>query len=86
MQYNKNILNGATQCYLTESQACKNFIACPHSPYSPDLIPHNFWLFLKDKRTMKGKCSVLVQDIQAAMTARLVTLIKQDFHNCFKKS
>ena len=28
---------------------------CPHPPYSPDLAPCDFWLFLKVKMTMKGK-------------------------------
>ena len=33
----------------------KNITVCPHPPYSPDLAPCDFWLFLKVKMTLKGK-------------------------------
>jgi len=58
----------------------KNITACPHPPYSPD-----FWLFPKVKRTMKGKRFESIQDIEAATTAYLKTLTKEDFQNCFRK-
>jgi len=63
----------------------KNITVCPHPPYSPDLAQCDFWLFPKVKRTMKGKCFELIQDIEAAMTAQLKTLTKEDFKNCFRK-
>jgi len=63
----------------------KNFTVCPHSPYSPDLAPCDFWLFPKVKMTMKGKCFESFQDIKAATTAQLETLTKEDFQNCFRK-
>jgi len=58
---------------------------CPHPPYSPDLAPCDFWLFLKVKMTMKGKHFESIQDIEAATTAQLKTLTKEDFQNCFRK-
>jgi len=63
----------------------KHITVCPHPPYSPDLAPCDFWLFPKVKMTMKGKCFELIQDIEAATTAQLKTLMKEDFQNCFRK-
>jgi len=63
----------------------KNIMMCPLPPYSPDLAPCNFWLFPKVKMTMKGKRFESIQDIQAATTAQLKTLTKEDFQNCFIK-
>jgi len=63
----------------------KNITVCPHPPYSPDLAPCDFWLFPKVKMTMKGKRFESIQDIEAATTAQLKTLTKEDFQNCFRK-
>ena len=57
----------------------KNITVCPHPSYSPDLAPCNFWLFPKVKMTMKGKHFQSIQDIEAATTAQLKRLTKQDF-------
>jgi len=35
--------------------------------------------------TMKGKCFESIQDIEAATTAQLKTLTKENFQNCFRK-
>jgi len=63
----------------------KNIMVCPRPPYSPDLAPCDFWLFSKVKLTMKGERFESIQDIEAAMTAQLKTLTKEDFQNCFRK-
>jgi len=63
----------------------KNILVCPHPPYSPDLAPYDFWLFPKVKMTKKGKRFESIQDIEAATTAQLKTLTKEDFQNCFRK-
>jgi len=63
-----------------------NITVCPHPTYSPDLAPCDFWLFLKVKMTMKGKHFESIQDIEAATTAQLRTITKEDFQNCFRKS
>ena len=63
----------------------KNIMVCPHPPYSPDLALCDFWLFPKVKMTMKGKRFESIQDIEAATTAQLKTLMKEDFQNCFSK-
>ena len=51
-------------------------MACPHTPYSPDLAPCDFWLFPKVKMTMKGKRFESIQDVETATTAQLKTLTK----------
>ena len=63
----------------------KNIMVCPHPPYSPDLAPCDFWLFPRIKMTVKGKRFESIQDIEAATTAQLKTLTKEDFQNCFRK-
>ena len=60
-------------------------MVCPHPPYSPDLAPCDFWLFPKVKITRKGKRFESIQDIEAATTAQLKKLTKEDFQNCFRK-
>jgi len=60
-------------------------MVCPHPPYSPGLAPWDFWLFPKVKMTMKGKHFQSIQDIEAATTAQLKTLTKDDFQNWFIK-
>ena len=63
----------------------KNIMVCPHPPYSLDLALCDFWPFPKVKLTMKGKCFESIQDIEAATTAQLRTLMKEDLLNCFGK-
>jgi len=45
----------------------------------------DFWLLSKVKITVKGKHFESIQDIEAAMTAQLKTLTKEDFQNRFIK-
>ena len=63
----------------------KHITVCPHPPYAPDLAPCDFWLFPKVKMTMKGKHFESIQDIEAATTAQLKTLTKEDFQNYIRK-
>ena len=63
----------------------KNITVCPHPPYSTDLAPYDLWPFPKLKVTMKGKRFESVQDMEAATTAHLKTLTKEDTRNCFRK-
>ena len=63
----------------------KNIMVCPHPHFSPDLAPYDFWLFPKVKITMKCKRFASSQGIEAATTAQLKTLTKEDFQNCFRK-
>ena len=63
----------------------KNITVCPHPPYPPDLAPWDFLFFPKVKMSMKGKRFESIQDIEAATTAQVKTLTKEDFQNCFRK-
>jgi hypothetical protein len=59
-------------------------MVCPYPPYSPDLVPYDFSLFPKVKMTTKGKYCESIQEIEAATTAQLKTLTKEDFQNCLE--
>ena len=63
----------------------KNITVCPHPASSPNLAPWDFWLFPKVKMTTKCKRFESIQNIEAATTAQLKTLTKEDFQNCFRK-
>jgi hypothetical protein len=41
----------------------------PHTPYSPDLTPCDFFLFPKMKLKLKGRHFDIVEEIQAAESA-----------------
>ena len=53
----------------------------PHSPYSPDLAPYNFWLFTK----LRGCRYETIEEMQEAMTKVIHTLKQEDFHGAFQK-
>ena len=36
----------------------------PHPPYSPDFTPSNFFLFIQDKKVLKGKHCVNVEEVK----------------------
>jgi hypothetical protein len=57
-------------------------LPCPHPPYSPDLVPCDFWLLPKIKLTMKGNRFDTIPEIEAAMKERLGALTKDDFQSC----
>ena len=44
------------------------------SPYSPDLVPCDFWLFPKLKSPLKGKRFQTVDEIQENMTGQLMAI------------
>jgi histone-lysine N-methyltransferase SETMAR len=54
--------------------------AVEHPPYSPDLAPFDFWLFLKLKSVLKGKSVSDVEDIKL-----LTDISIQNFKNSFEK-
>jgi hypothetical protein len=43
------------------------FTGVPHTPYSPDLAPSDFWLFPKLKKTLKGQYLSLDAEVEAAV-------------------
>jgi hypothetical protein len=59
--------------------------AMDHLPYSPDLVPDDFWLFPKLKSVLKGKRFSDVEDINSSVKKILTDIPVQDFKNCFEQ-
>ena len=53
----------------------------PQPPYSPDLIPCDFWLFPK----LRGCCYETIEEMKEAVTKVIDTLTQEDFHGSFQK-
>ena len=53
----------------------------PHSPYSPDLAPCDFWLFPK----LRGCRYETIEEMKEAVTKVIDTLTIEDFHGAFEK-
>ena len=53
----------------------------PQPPYSPDLAPCDFWLFLK----LRGCRYETIEEMNEAMTNTIDTLTREDFHGAFQK-
>ena len=52
-----------------------------HRPYSPDLSPCDFCLFLK----LRGYRYETIEEIKEAVTKVIDTLTQEDFHGAFQK-
>ena len=53
----------------------------PHRPYSPDLAPCDFCLFLK----LRGCHFVTIEEMKEAVIKVIDTLTQEDFHGAFQK-
>ena len=53
----------------------------PQLPYSPHLVPCDFWLFLK----LRGCCYETIEEMKEAVTKVIDTLTQVDFHGAFQK-
>jgi hypothetical protein len=69
----------AVQQFLAKN----NIPIAPHPPYSPDLAPSDFWLFLTLKIGLPGRRFATVEDIKGNADARRRTIKKEDFHQCY---
>jgi hypothetical protein len=56
-----------------------------HPPYSPDLVPADYFLFRKVKSHLKGRLFESISDIQKAVTSSLNTIAKDDFYKGIQK-
>jgi len=54
-----------------------------HPPYSSDLAPCDFFLFLQLKKTMKGR-PFDDKEIQANATRQMRAITKSDYQKCFR--
>ena len=50
-------------------------------PYSPDVAPSDFWLFLK----LRGCRYETIEEMKEAVTKVIDTLIQEDFHGALQK-
>ena len=57
----------------------------PHSPYSPDLAPCDFWLLPKLKEKLRGYRYETIEEMKEAVTKVIDTLTEEDFHGAFQK-
>jgi hypothetical protein len=55
-----------------------------HPPYSPNLTPSDFVLFLKAKEILKGRHFDDTDDIRNNTTAALKAIPQNEFQNCFE--
>ena len=53
----------------------------PHRPYSPDLAPCDFWLFLK----LRGCRYETIEEMKEAVAKVIDTLTQEHFHGAFQK-
>jgi hypothetical protein len=56
-----------------------------HPPYSPDLAPCNFWLFPKQKTTLKGHRVSDIAYIQGHATTILQSIPEEEFQKCLEQ-
>jgi hypothetical protein len=59
--------------------------AIPHPPYSPDLVPCDFFLLSKMNLKLKGRRFDTIKEIQAESQRVLNTLTEKDFQEAFQK-
>ena len=53
----------------------------PQPPYSPDLVPCDFWLFPK----LRGCCYETIEEMKESVTNVIDMLTQEDFHGAFQK-
>jgi transposase len=68
-----------------EFLAKKLIMKLDHPPYSPDLVPYNFWLFPKLKTALKVHRFSDIADIQEHVTNILQSIPEQEFQKCFEQ-
>lgn len=57
----------------------------PHAPYSTDLLPCNFFLFVQMKRDMKGHRFNDVEEVEIKTRRKLVAIQIEELEQCFQK-
>ena len=54
----------------------------PHTPYSPELAPSDFWLFPKLRGCRRYET---IEEMKEAVRKVIDTLTQEDFHGAFQK-
>ena len=57
----------------------------PHPPYSPDLVPCDFWLFSKLKENLRGSRFETIEEMEEAVMRVVDTFTLEDFQGVFQK-
>ncbi|GFT20242.1 putative transposase [Trichonephila clavipes] len=65
--------------------ASKNISVAPQPPYSPDLSPCDFFLFMKLTNHLKGHHFGSLENIQMAVTNQLKAIPISEFHQCYEE-
>ena len=68
-----------------EFLAKHNIPSLPHPPFSPDLSPCDFFLFLQLKKAMKGRRFADIKEVKANATRQMRVITKSDFQRCFRQ-
>ena len=63
-----------TSCLMQSFLAKHQITQVIQPPYSPDLVPCDFWLFLKLKPPLKGKRFQTINEIQENTTGQLMKI------------
>ena len=71
-------------CQMNEFLAKNNTIMMPQHPYSLDMAPCDFFLFLKMKTTMKGQRFASIEEIKTESLKELNAIPKIAFQKCFE--
>ena len=64
--------------------ATKQITVLEHPAYSPDLVPHAFFLFPKIKEILKGRHFDDIDDIRSNTTANLKAIPQNPLQNYFE--
>jgi len=74
-----------TSLVVREFLTNNNMTTVPHSAYSPDLVPCDFYMFPKLKLRVKEQRFVSIEEIQAQSQQVLNMQTPADFNDCFQK-
>jgi histone-lysine N-methyltransferase SETMAR len=73
------------RAFLREFLANRNMLLFPHSAYSTDLAPADFYLFPKMKMQLKGRHFHTVAEIQRESQKVMDLLTQNDFKAAFQQ-
>ena len=76
--------NAPASSLLREFLPENNTVTMPQPPYPPDTAPCDFFLFLKIKRTLKGRRFTAIDDIKSASLKELKAIPNVEFEKCFE--
>ncbi len=58
----------------------------PHPPYSPDLSPNDFWLYLRLKKSLKGRYFRNLDELEAAVHTEISQILAHEYCKCMLKT